>query len=112
MRVLLASSLLLATACSPLPNPLDGPCSSLDVDAVEGQPGFFKVRFKNAVYVMVPEETTTGAVRLLDRKASVMWLQIPVKSMLMDNRAGQRLVDSCTHAEQRAAVSAVNKIKR
>jgi hypothetical protein len=35
MRVLLASSLLLATACSPLPNPLDGPCSSLDVDAVE-----------------------------------------------------------------------------
>lgn len=81
---------------------------AVDVDAVEGQPGYFRVKFKNVVYTMVPEETTTGAVRLLDRKASVMWLQIPVKSMLMDNRAGHRLVDMCTHAEQRAAVAAVN----
>lgn len=79
---------------------------SVDVDAVAGKPGMFQVRFKNATYIMVPEETTTGAVRLLDRKSSVVWLQIPVKSMLLDNRVGRRMVDLCTHAEQRAAVDA------
>ncbi len=79
---------------------------AVDVDAMAGQPGMFKVRFKGANYVMVPEETTTGAVRLTDRKAEVVWLQIPVKSMLLNNRAGHRMVDRCTHAEQRAAVNA------
>ena len=79
---------------------------NVDVDAVDGQPGVFKVRFKNASYVMVPEETSTGAVRLFDRKAGVVWLQIPMKSMLLDHRAGQRLVDNCMQSEQRAAVNA------
>lgn len=80
---------------------------SVDVDMVAGQPGVFKVRFKESSYLMVPEETTTGAVRLFDRKSGVVWLQIPVKSMLLNSRAGSRLVDRCTHAEQRAAVDAV-----
>jgi hypothetical protein len=80
---------------------------AVDVDAMPGKPGMFKVRFKGANYVMVPEETTTGAVRLTDRKAEVVWLQIPAKSMLLNNRAGHRMVDRCTHAEQRAAVEAV-----
>lgn len=80
---------------------------TVDVDPMTDQPGFFKVRFKGVSYVMVPEETTTGAVRLFDRKSGVVWLQIPVKSMLLDARAGQRMVDLCTHAEQRAAVDAV-----
>jgi hypothetical protein len=80
----------------------------VDVDAVSGQPGLFKVSFKSVSYVMVPEETTTGAVRLTDKKAGVVWLQIPAKSMLLDGRAGHRLVDRCTQSEQRAAVAAVN----
>ncbi len=80
---------------------------AVEVDAVTGQPGLFKVRFKDVNYVMVPEETTTGAIRLFDKKAGVVWLQIPAKSMLLNSRAGQRLVDRCTLAEQRAAVAAV-----
>jgi hypothetical protein len=80
----------------------------VDVDAVTEQPGLFKVRFKGLSYLMVPEETSTGAVRLFDKKAGVVWLQIPAKSMLLNTRAGQRLVDRCTHAEQRAAVGAVS----
>jgi len=76
---------------------------TVDVKAVEGKPGYFKVAFGKASYTMTPQETTTGAVRLEDRKAGVVWLQIPAKSMLMDMRAGHRLVDACQHAEQRAA---------
>ncbi len=80
---------------------------AVDVDPVAGQPGMFSVRFKEVSYVMVPEETTTGAVRLTDKKAGVVWLQIPAKSMLLDGRAGHRLVDLCTQSEQRAAVAAI-----
>jgi hypothetical protein len=64
------------------------------------------VAFKNINYNMVPEETTTGAVRLQDKKTGMVWLQIPSKSMLMNSRAGQRMVDGCTQSEQRAAVDA------
>ena len=68
--------------------------------------GLFLVSFKNHTYTMAPEPTSTGAVRLEDKHAGVMWLQIPTKSMLMDSGKGQRLVDACTHAEQRATIAA------
>ena len=55
---------------------------------------------------MVPEETTTGAVRLEDKKAGIVWLQIPAKSMLMNSKIGQRMADSCLHEEQRVAAAA------
>jgi hypothetical protein len=81
---------------------------SVEVSQVAQKPGLFMVRFKEMSYFMVPEETTTGAVKLTDAKAGVVWLQIPVKSMLLNTRAGHRLVDRCTLAEQRAAVEAVS----
>jgi len=73
---------------------------------VEGRPGYFQVRFKQSSYVMVPQETSTGAVRLEDRQAGVMWLQIASKSMLMDSKAGRRMADACMHDEQRAFAGA------
>jgi hypothetical protein len=80
---------------------------TVDVTRVAEKPGLFVVRFKDASYFMVPEETTTGAVRLTDARAGAVWLQIPVKSMLLNSRAGSRYVDRCMHSEQRAAVDAV-----
>ena len=76
------------------------------VQPVEGQPGQFKVNFKNATYHMVPEETTSGAVRLMDKKTGVVWIQIPTKSMLMNSKVGQRLIDNCMHSEQQLAAEA------
>ena len=67
--------------------------------------GVFLVSFKNITYTMVPEPTSTGAVRLEDRRAGVIWLQIPTKSMLMNSKIGQRMVDACTHGEQRAELN-------
>jgi hypothetical protein len=81
----------------------------VDVDAVEGHPGHFRVGYKNMHYMMVPQETTTGAVRLEDKKAGIVWLQIPAKSMMMNSKMGQRMVDGCMHAEQRAATEAAAK---
>ena len=79
----------------------------ISVSAVDGSPGHFHVGHKGLQYRMVPQETSTGAVRLEDKIAGVMWLQIPVKSMLMNVKVGQRMVDGCQHASQRAASTAV-----
>ncbi len=76
------------------------------VQPVGGLAGHFTVSHQGKHYRMVPRETSTGAVRLEDAQNGVVWLQIPAKSMLMNARRGQRMVDSCMHAEQRAAVAA------
>lgn len=79
---------------------------TVDVRRVQDKPGHFRVQFKNVAYLMTPEETTTGAVRLVDRRQRVVWLQIPSKSMMMDQGAGRRMVDSCQQTEQRIASEA------
>ena len=83
----------------------------INIAPLAGKAGFFSITHvtganKNQRYNMEPRETATGAVRLEDKAAGVVWLQIPTKSMLMNTRAGLRMVDSCLHADQRAAVIA------
>ena len=73
---------------------------SVNVAAVPGQKGWFNVEFKGKSYLMAPEATTTGAVRLEDKKNGMMWLQIANKSMLMNSKIGQRMVDNCVHPKQ------------
>ena len=80
----------------------------VSLSAVPGQPGHFKLNYKKASYTLVPEETTTGAVRLEDKKAGIVWLQIPAKSMLMNAKVGQRVLDGCKHAEQNGAKMAAS----
>lgn len=74
------------------------------VRAVEGQPGYFEVRHLKARYLLAPEQTQTGAVRLANAQTGMVWLQIPAKSMLLDTAKGSRLVDGCTLVEQRPLV--------
>lgn len=73
---------------------------SVHVKAIEGRPGHFELSHRKARYTLVPEVTSTGAVRLEDRQAGVVWLQIPAKSMLLNAKEGRREVDGCKHAEQ------------
>ena len=46
---------------------------------------------------MKPVLSSTGAVRLEDVEPNTLLVQILTKSMLMDQKAGRRLVDGCTH---------------
>lgn len=57
--------------------------------------GYFDVQTKNLKFRMLPVETTTGAVRLEDRRTGAVWLQLANKSMLMNQKIGQRLADEC-----------------
>lgn len=76
----------------------------VDVEKIAGHSGNFKVTFDRKSYIMVPEETTTGAIRLVDTGGAVVWIQIPMKSMLMNQKEHHRLVDGCQEDEQRIAV--------
>ena len=76
----------------------------VEVEKIEGHSGNFKVTFDHKAYIMVPEETTTGAIRLVDTGGAVVWIQIPMKSMLMNQKEHHRLVDNCQADEQRIAV--------
>jgi hypothetical protein len=79
------------------------PCemgASVRVEADAAAPGYFHVLGKGFRYRMYPVHTTTGALRLEDKKAGAVWLQLANKSMLMDQKKGRRMADDCAHPEQ------------
>lgn len=79
------------------------PCelgASVRLEADTSQPGYFYLHGKGFRYRMHPVATSTGAIRLEDRKAGAVWLQLANKSMLMDQNKGRRLADECANAEQ------------
>jgi len=75
----------------------------VSVDRHEVHPGYFQLRLGQQAWTMKPVLTHTGAVRLEDVRGGALMIQILTKSMLMDPRKGQRLVDGCVHDVQRVA---------
>ena len=71
----------------------------VNVSADSTSPGRFMVEGKGFKYSMVPVTTSTGAV----------WLQISNKSMLMNQKLGQRLADECQGAEQIVVAEAIRR---
>ena len=65
-------------------------------------PGYFDIEGKGFKYRMQSVVTKTGAVRLEDANAGAVWLQVATKSMLMNQKLGQRLADECQSPEQLA----------
>ena len=80
---------------------------TITADAVA--PGRFHVEGKGFKYNMSPVVTSTGAIRLEDQKGGAVWLQIGNKSMLMNQRLGQRLADECMSPEQVAMAEVIKK---
>ncbi|MGM9486458.1 hypothetical protein [Ideonella sp. YS5] len=68
--------------------------------------GYVDVTFGKQKYTMKPVLSSTGALRLEDVKGQTLMLQIAYKSMLMDVKAGRRLVDECVSEKQRLAKKA------
>jgi hypothetical protein len=66
--------------------------------------GYIDVQHRKALWTMKPVLSKTGALRLEDVKGRMLMLQIANKSMLMDVKIGQRLVDNCVHEMQREAM--------
>lgn len=67
---------------------------------------YVDVKFGKLGWTMKPVLSSTGALRLEDVKGEALMLQIAFKSMLMDTKAGRRLVDECVHEKQLVAKEA------
>jgi hypothetical protein len=74
-------------------------------------PGRFLLQHRGINHVLTPQPTTTGVVRLEDKRTGYLWLQVPIKSMLMDGKKGQRIADNCMHPTQMAEVAATEAIQ-
>ena len=81
----------------------------VNIAADEKNPGYFFVDGKGFKYYMSPVTTTTGSIRLEDKGAGAVWLQVANKSMLMNQKAGQRLADECMSPEQMQVAEAIKK---
>lgn len=79
------------------------------VTADEKAPGYFNVVGKGFKYRMSPVASRTGALRLEDEKAGAVWIQIANKSMLMNQKLGQRLADECMSPEQAIVADSLRK---
>lgn len=75
---------------------------TIDVSMNPKAPGYVDVKFEKKLFTMKPVLSSTGALRLEDVKGVALLIQIANKSMLMDTKAGKRLVDACVHEKQRA----------
>lgn len=72
--------------------------------------GFFFVSRGINKFVMHPEESRTGAIRLEDPARGALWLQLANKSMLMSQKEGKRLADECQSPEQVAYAKSMKPV--
>jgi hypothetical protein len=79
------------------------PCElgvTVTIESDPAMPGYFTMSGKNFRYRMHPVVSLTGAIRLEDRQAGAVWLQLANKSMLMNQKAGRRMADECMSPAQ------------
>lgn len=72
-------------------------------------PGYFDLQINKLKYRMFPVISSTGAIRLEDPQAGAVWLQLANKSMLMNQKLGQRLADACMNPDQALVAEAMLK---
>ncbi len=73
--------------------------------------GYVDVKHGKADYVMKPVLSSTGAIRLEDIRGETLMVQISSKSMLLNVKTAQRLVDDCISPKQRELVEAARQAK-
>ncbi len=81
---------------------------SVQVSSIPKFPGYAELRFGKSVYVMKPVASETGAIRLEDVKGETLVIQIANKSMLLNVKSGQRLLDGCVSDKHTKVASAAS----
>jgi hypothetical protein len=72
----------------------------IQVNANAQHPGYVDMSFNKKKYTLKPVLSPTGAVRLEDVRSEALMIQIASKTMVMNQKTGQRLVDNCVHPDQ------------
>lgn len=78
----------------------------IDVVADTSHQHYVDVKHLKSTYVMKPVLSSTGAVRLEDVRGEALMVQIAAKSMLLNTKTGQRIVDACVSEKQRELMAA------
>lgn len=73
--------------------------------------GYINVAWRKQLITMKPVLSSTGALRLEDVTGRTLMIQIANKSMLLDTKIGQRLLDECIHPEQEKLIAAAKAAK-
>lgn len=84
---------------------------SVQIDKHPKAAGYINVAWKKQLFTMKPVLSSTGALRLEDVTGRTLMIQIANKSMLLDTRIGQRLLDDCVHPEQEKLIAAAKAAK-
>ena len=71
--------------------------------------GRFGLEAARKRYLLDPVVTSTGAVRLEEVSSGAVWLQLANKSMLMNQKLGQRIADDCMNPQQLLVAQALLK---
>lgn len=74
-------------------------------------PAYVDVSHGKSSWLMKPVLSSTGAVRLEDVRGETLMVQIAAKSMLLNVKVGQRIVDDCISPRQRELVEAAKAAK-
>lgn len=83
--------------------------SSISITPDSNNPGFFDVSSGKDRFYMHPVESATGAVRMEDARSGAVWVQLGNKSMLMNQRKGERLADDCKTNQQHEVAEAMKR---
>jgi len=73
--------------------------------------GYVDVKHGAKVWLMRPVLSSTGAIRLEDVRGETLMVQIASKSMLLNVKAGKRLVDDCESPKQHEFVDQAKAAK-
>ena len=84
---------------------------AINIAASPKYPSYVDVKHGKADYVMKPVLSSTGAIRLEDVRGETLMVQISSKSMLLNVKTGQRLVDDCISPKQRELIEAARVAK-
>jgi hypothetical protein len=84
---------------------------TIDIIASSKFPAYVEVKHAKAEYLMKPVLSSTGAIRLEDVRGDALMVQIMNKSMLLNVKTAQRIVDDCVSPKQRELIEAARAAK-
>ena len=84
---------------------------TIDIAASPKYPSYVDVKHGKTNYLMKPVLSSTGAIRLEDVRGETLMVQISSKSMLLNVKTAQRIVDDCVSPKQRELIETARVAK-
>lgn len=75
--------------------------NSMTMYANEADNRHIAIRWQNRINRLTRVSTSTGANRFENKKAGLLWIDIPAKGMLLDTKKGRQLANECTQSPRK-----------